>query len=93
MRVRMASYNRGDRKGTEATAMTTQVTQRTNQTAQTWSIEGKFFGMIIMAWALLAVVFNLAHNALPQAKNPAAGTAAKTTALSAPYTAQTASLP
>ena len=58
------------------------MTQRTNKTAKTWSIEGKFFGMIVLAWALLAIVFNIAHSLMPQAKAPAA----KTAAVSAPVT-------
>jgi hypothetical protein len=33
--------------------------------------EGMFFGMIVLAWALLAVVFNIMHHELPQSKNPA----------------------
>jgi hypothetical protein len=41
------------------------MTKRTNQTA---NIEGKFFGMIVLAWAVLAVLFNIAHSTLPQAK-------------------------
>jgi hypothetical protein len=53
------------------------MTQRTNKNA---NIEGKFFGMIVLAWALLAIVFNIAHSVLPQAKSPAA---AKTAAAAA----------
>jgi hypothetical protein len=56
-------------------------TQRTNK-KQT-NIEGKFFGMIVLAWVALAIVFNIAHSVLPQAKAPAAKTAA---AVSAPVT-------
>jgi hypothetical protein len=46
------------------------------------NIEGKFFGMIVLAWVVLAIVFNIAHSVLPQAKAPAA----KTAAASAPVT-------
>ena len=53
------------------------MTQRTNK-KQT-NIEAKFFGMIVLAWVLLAIVFNLAHSFIPQAKAaPAAKTAAAT---------------
>ena len=62
------------------------VTKRTNKTA---NIEGKFFGMIVLAWVVLAVVFNLAHSFIPQAKAPAA---AKTTTTAATRTVQVASL-
>ena len=60
------------------------MTQRTNKTAKTWSIEGKFFGMIVLAWVALAIVFNIAHSFLPQAKAPAAAKTA--TAVSTPVT-------
>jgi hypothetical protein len=50
----------------------------TNKTAKQTSIEGKFFGMIVLAWAVLAVVFNVAHSALPQAKQPAGKSVAAT---------------
>jgi len=50
-------------------------TQRTNN--KTANIEGKFFGMIVLAWVALAIVFNIAHSVLPQAKAPVA---AKTSA-------------
>ena len=63
------------------------MTQRTNKTAKQTNIEGKFFGMIVLAWALLAIVFNLAHSFIPQAKAPAAP---KTTTTAA--TRQVASL-
>ena len=36
------------------------------------NIEVKFFGMIVLAWAILMILFNLAHSALSQAKKPAA---------------------
>jgi hypothetical protein len=39
----------------------------TNKATKQANYEGKFFGMIILAWAVLAVVFNVAHSALPQA--------------------------
>ena len=61
---------------TGATKMMTQRTNKTakqtNKTAKQTNIEGKFFGMIVLAWALLAIVFNLAHSFIPQAKAPAA---------------------
>jgi hypothetical protein len=61
--------NREIRKKTGEAKMTT----RTNK-KQT-NIEGKFFGMIVLAWVILAIVFNIAHSFLPQAKAPAAKTA------------------
>jgi len=57
------------------------MTTRANQKQQS-NIEAKFFGMIVLAWALLAIVFNIAHSVLPQAKAPVA----KTAAVSAPVT-------
>ena len=61
------------------TGATKMMTQRTNKTAKQTNIEGKFFGMIVLAWVLLAIVFNLAHSFIPQAKAaPAAKTAAAT---------------
>jgi hypothetical protein len=36
------------------------------------SYEGMFFGMIVLAWAILAVVFNVLHHELPAAKNTGA---------------------
>ena len=72
--------------------MTTMTTKRTNKTAsKNTNIEGKFFGMIVLAWAVLAVLFNIAHSALPQTKSPAAGKAAAIAA-AAPHAAQVASL-
>jgi len=62
------------------------MTQRTNK--KQGNIEGKFFGMIVLAWVALAIVFNIAHSFLPQAKAPAAD---KTTAQAA-ATRQVASL-
>jgi hypothetical protein len=55
------------------------------KTAKNTNIEGKFFGMIVLAWAVLAVLFNIAHSALPQtkAKSPVA---AKPAAATAPVT-------
>jgi hypothetical protein len=50
------------------------MTTRTNKKQS--NIEGKFFGMIVLAWVALAIVFNIAHSFLPQAKAPAT---AKTT--------------
>jgi len=44
--------------------------------------EGMFFGMIVLAWALLAVVFNIMHHEMPQAKDPAAANARTATAAS-----------
>jgi hypothetical protein len=40
----------------------------TNKAAKQANIEGRFFGMIVLAWAVLAVLLNVAHSALPQAK-------------------------
>jgi hypothetical protein len=51
-----------------------------NKTMKSANIEGKFFGMIVLAWAVLAVLFNVAHSALPQAKQPAGKSAAKAVA-------------
>ena len=48
------------------------MTKRTNKTA---NIEAKFFGMIVLAWVALAIVFNIAHSFLPQARATAAKTA------------------
>jgi len=62
------------------------MTTRTNK-KQT-SIEGKFFGMIVLAWVALAVIFNIAHSFLSQAKAPAA----KTAATSVTHAPQVASL-
>ena len=49
----------------------------TGKAAKGTNYEGKFFGMIILAWLVLAVLFNIAHSALPQAK-PATGKAVVT---------------
>jgi hypothetical protein len=62
------------------------MTQRTNKTAKTWSIEGKFFGMIVLAWVALAIVFNIAHSFLPQDKAPAAKTATPAATTSSVHT-------
>ena len=48
-----------------------------NKAAKSANFEGKFFGMIILAWVVLAALFNIAHSALPQAK-PATGKAVVT---------------
>jgi hypothetical protein len=64
----------------------TTMTKRTNKAA---NIEGKFFGMIVLAWAVLAVLFNVAHSALPQAK---AKSPVAATAVAAPRADQVASL-
>jgi hypothetical protein len=40
-------------------------------TKKTTNIEGRFFGMIVLAWAVLAVMFNVLHRELPQLKTPA----------------------
>ena len=44
--------------------------------------EGMFFGMIVLAWALLAVVFNIMHHEMPQAKDPGATKTANTASAS-----------
>jgi hypothetical protein len=62
--------NRGCRANTEGTTMAKQAT--TSKAAKGTNYEGKFFGMIVLAWAVLAVLFNIAHSALPQAKDNAA---------------------
>jgi hypothetical protein len=36
--------------------------------------EGMFFGAIVLAWAVLAVVFNVIHKEMPAAKNAGART-------------------
>jgi hypothetical protein len=54
----------------------------TSKAAKGTNYEGKFFGMIILAWAVLAVLFNIAHSALPQAKDKPA--AKKPIAVAAP---------
>jgi hypothetical protein len=59
---------------------TTNQAAKTTKSAKSANIEGKFFGMIVLAWAVLAVLFNIAHSALPQAKSPIAGKAATASA-------------
>jgi hypothetical protein len=49
-------------------------TRATSKAAKQTNIEGKFFAMIVLAWVVLAVLFNIAHSALPQAKDKAAAT-------------------
>jgi hypothetical protein len=39
---------------------------------KTTNIEVKFFGMIVLAWALIAIVFNVANREVSAAKKPAA---------------------
>ena len=56
------------------------------------NIEGKFFGMIVLAWIALAIVFNIVHSALPQAKAPAAKTATPAATTGNAHTARPASL-
>jgi hypothetical protein len=63
------------------------MTQRTNK-KQT-NIEVKFFGMIVLAWVVLAIVFNIAHSVLPQAK---ASAAAKTAAATVTHATRVATL-
>jgi hypothetical protein len=75
-------------KETGVTTMTSSSTKRTNKTA---NIEGTFFGMIVLAWAVLAVLFNIAHSALPQAK-ATSPTVAKTAAVTSLAVTQVASL-
>jgi len=58
-------------------------TRTTRANKKQTNIEAKFFGMIVLAWVALAIVFNIAHSFLPQAKAPAAKTA---TAVSTPVT-------
>jgi hypothetical protein len=67
-----------------------QMTTRTNK-KQT-NIEGKFFGMIVLAWIALAIVFNIAHSALPQAKAPAAKTATPAATTNGAHAARAGSL-
>ena len=55
----------------------------TKATKKQTNIEAKFFGMIVLAWVALAIVFNIAHSLMPQTKAPAA---TKTAAVSAPVT-------
>jgi len=62
------------------------MTQRTNK--KQGNIEGKFFGMIVLAWVALAVIFNIAHSQMAQAKNT---DAAKTAAATAHPSVQVAS--
>ena len=56
----------------------------TNKANKATNYEGKFFGMIILAWAVLAVVFNVAHSALPQAPAKDKAGANKPVAVAAP---------
>src|SRR5262249_23058116 len=65
----------GETQTNTGEAKMTSKASKANKTAKT-SIEGKFFGMIVLAWVALAVIFNLAHSLVPQAKAPAAKTAA-----------------
>jgi hypothetical protein len=37
---------------------------------KTTNIEVKFFGMVVLAWALIAVVFNVANREVSAAKKP-----------------------
>jgi hypothetical protein len=60
----------------------TMATRATSKAAKATNIEGKFFGMIILAWVVLAVLFNIAHSALPRARDNAA--AKKPVAVAAP---------
>jgi hypothetical protein len=62
----------------------TTMNKATTKTAKNTNIEGKFFGMIVLAWAILAVVFNIVHSALPQAKSPVAAKVAAAPAHAAP---------
>jgi hypothetical protein len=36
--------------------------------------EGMFFGMIVLAWAVLAVVFNIVHHTMPTEEHAGAKT-------------------
>jgi len=64
------------------------------------SIEGMFFAMIVLAWALLTVVFNVLNHEMPAqtpgnppAKNPVAGAqAAPAASARATQTAQAVSV-
>jgi hypothetical protein len=53
------------------------------------NIEVKFFGMIVLVWAVLMILFNLAHTALSQARKPAA---ARTTPAHSTRAAEVSSL-
>jgi len=64
------------------------MTTKTNK--KQMNIEGKFFGMIVLAWVALAVLFNVAYSALPQAKAPAAAKAVQAPAARATQPAQVA---
>jgi hypothetical protein len=64
---------------------------RTNKAAKKdTSYEGRFFGMIALAWVLLTFAFNVLHSCLPQAKDAAAK--APQAAARIPHAAHVASL-
>jgi hypothetical protein len=44
--------------------------------------EGRFFGMIVLAWIGLTILFNVLHRELPQPRKPTAGATAKAAARS-----------
>jgi hypothetical protein len=44
--------------------------------AKKTNYEGRFFGMIVLAWAVMAVVFNVLHRQLPPTKGVASAHAA-----------------
>jgi hypothetical protein len=53
------------------------ITNATTMRAKATNYEGRFFGMILLAWVGLAIVFNVLHRQLPpQPEKPAPGVAA-----------------
>jgi hypothetical protein len=80
--------NRADPADAGETTMAT----RTNKAAKKdTNYEGRFFGMIALAWVLLTFAFNVLHGHLPQAKNAATAKAPRAAA-SVPHIARVASL-